>query len=136
MSEDAKALQGRFALLLRAMPFTITMDGPHGQRSVFSESENAQRTGFWHVITEFNGSRFNTHFTEYLYRTDGPNRAWVIRHPASVLPPALQVHAFHEHVLAKKQMLFRQQPMHYVAHVAISVADQLAQAARSWLFKR
>lgn len=124
MSASVKAILNR-------VPFTVSMLGPHGQNCLLSEGENAKRDGFLHVITQFNGSRFDTHFTEYLYSENEPSRSWVIRHRASNLPLKLQLHAFHEHVIATKQPLFNQKTMHYVAHIFLSIADQISRALSS-----
>jgi hypothetical protein len=105
--------------------YTQTFQCADGSLFVFSESENASKDGFWHVITHFGKFGLETEFTEYHLDCDAPVSNWIVRHRASRLPATVHLHAMHEHVLATHQMLCRRKPMPYLVHVAWSVFDQI-----------
>lgn len=107
--------------------FTQSFRNSHGVYFVFSETENPQGTGFYHITTRTNGEVLEHDVIEYLYSgstTTETELHWEVER----VNPQLHVlvcHAKHEHYLATHQSLFRKSPRPYAVQIACHLVDQV-----------
>lgn len=109
----------------------------HEDGWLFSESLTVTG-GFVHIISRYAGDAYETEITEHRVY---PDNSWdigyavLIEHGQLPLPRCLALQVWHEHMLARHQMLFRTRPLPYLVQVIASVSAQLGDAMRDNLQK-
>ena len=107
--------------------FTQSFRNSHGVYFVFSETENLQGTGFYHITTRAHGTVLEQEVVEYVYSAGSTIETelhWKVERVNRQLH-ALACHAKHEHFLATHQFLFRTNPRRYAVQIACHLVDQV-----------
>ena len=112
--------------------FTQSFRNSYGVYFVFSETENPQGTGFYHITTRAHGSVLVREVVEYVYSDNTTTETELLREVSRVNPSvqALVCHAKHEHYLATHQSLFRAEPRPYAVQIACHLLDQVVGAIK------